>query len=561
MICILHGYLLEGSGSNLWTRSVIEALVRQGRTVHLLAQENHPEIYPFIRKAIRYRPDGSVETFHEAPAGEGGCVLHKPVLGDLLPVYVRDRYEEFDRVIPLVELETYEIEKYVETNVEVLRRVVREHKISAMHANHAVMMSVVAERVSGETGVPFAIMPHGSGLEYAVRPDPRMKRYAESAFAAASRVFVIGDEMQGRVLELLGNVEGLEEKLTRLPLGVDTSKFEPVEPSERKASIRRLYEGLQTVVRGRPADAAERMRHAVASATSAEEIARSASAIATYELKKPDEDIEARLESIDWTRDEVALFVGRLIAAKGPQNVIAALPFVFRDHPGLRLILIGHGPLREPLEAMVLAMHQGRRDLFGSIVEMGRRFEEHPEGSGGDLTFHEIASYLRSLEEEGRLEEWWDACREHLLPERIIFGGYLTHAELRYLFGCADVAIFPSLVKEAGPLVFLEAMASGIFPLGTYFGGMKASIDATRELIGDDGWKRMQIDPEPSRVVGSIASQLPLALECSRHYSRDLRSIAVEHHDWRNVAETLSETLGEAGIRKQDSGSRGCEEE
>lgn len=543
MICILHGYLLEGSGSNLWTRSVVEALVRQGRTVHLLAQENHPEIYPFIRKAIRYRPDGSAETFHEAPTGEGGCILHKPVLGDLLPVYVPDRYEEFDRVIPLVELETSEIEKYVETNVEVLRRVVREHGISAMHANHAVMMSVVAERVSGETGVPFAIMPHGSALEYAVRPDPRFKRYAESAFAAASRVFVIGDEMQGRVLELLGNVEGLEEKLTRLPLGVDTSKFEPVEPSERKATIRRLYEGLRTVVRGRPTNAAGRVREAVDSATTAEEVARSAAEIATYDLKRPDEDIEARLESVDWTRDEVALFVGRLIAAKGPQNVIAALPFAFRDHPGLRLILIGHGPLREPLEAMTLAMHQGRRDLFDSIVEMGRRFEEHPEGSGGDLTFHEIASYLRGLEEEGRLEEWWNACREHLSPDRIIFGGYLTHAQLRYLFGCADVAIFPSLVKEAGPLVFLEAMASGIFPLGTYFGGMKASIDATRNLIGDHGWERMQIDPAPSRVVGSIASQLPLALGCSRRFSRELRSIAVEHYDWRNVAETLRVTL------------------
>jgi hypothetical protein len=30
MICILHGYLLEGSGSNLWTRSVVESLCRQG---------------------------------------------------------------------------------------------------------------------------------------------------------------------------------------------------------------------------------------------------------------------------------------------------------------------------------------------------------------------------------------------------------------------------------------------------------------------------------------------------------------------------------------------------
>ena len=30
MICILHGYLLDGSGSNLWTRSIVESLCRQG---------------------------------------------------------------------------------------------------------------------------------------------------------------------------------------------------------------------------------------------------------------------------------------------------------------------------------------------------------------------------------------------------------------------------------------------------------------------------------------------------------------------------------------------------
>ena len=48
MICLLHGYLLEGSGSNLWTRLIVEALCRQGRTVHLMAQENHPERYPFL---------------------------------------------------------------------------------------------------------------------------------------------------------------------------------------------------------------------------------------------------------------------------------------------------------------------------------------------------------------------------------------------------------------------------------------------------------------------------------------------------------------------------------
>ncbi|HEX8903445.1 MAG TPA: glycosyltransferase, partial [Longimicrobiaceae bacterium] len=222
MICILHGYLLDGSGSNLWTRSIVEFLCRQGRTVHLMAQENHPERYPFISEARRYHPDGAVETFHTRDGGgdAGCCILHKPVLGDTLPVYVWDRYEEFPRVVPMVDLPDDEVEAYNARNVAALRRIVRENGITAVHANHAVLMSVVARRVSAETGVPFSIMPHGSALEYAVKRDERFLRLATGAFAAAARIFVIGDEMRSRVHGVFAALPGLDAKMRDLHLGV-----------------------------------------------------------------------------------------------------------------------------------------------------------------------------------------------------------------------------------------------------------------------------------------------------------------------------------------------------
>ena len=61
MICILHGWLLEGSGSNLWTRSIITALAKRGETVHLVCQENHPEKYDAVAEAWRLRHTGSIE--------------------------------------------------------------------------------------------------------------------------------------------------------------------------------------------------------------------------------------------------------------------------------------------------------------------------------------------------------------------------------------------------------------------------------------------------------------------------------------------------------------------
>ena len=61
MIGILHGYLLEGSGSNIWTRSILKSLCKNGETVHLVCQENHPENYDFIAESHSYYDD-SVET-------------------------------------------------------------------------------------------------------------------------------------------------------------------------------------------------------------------------------------------------------------------------------------------------------------------------------------------------------------------------------------------------------------------------------------------------------------------------------------------------------------------
>jgi hypothetical protein len=51
------------------------------------------------------------------------------------------------------------------------------------------------------------------------------------------------------------------------------------------------------------------------------------------------------------------------------------------------------------------------------------------------------------------------------------------------IYPYCDVAIFPSIVAEAGPLVLIEAMASGCYPMGTYFAGMGANIDIAASAL------------------------------------------------------------------------------
>ncbi|CAN5920025.1 hypothetical protein BH11GEM2_BH11GEM2_30470 [soil metagenome] len=541
MICILHGYLLEGSGSNLWTRSVVESLCSEGHTVQLVCQEPHPELYPCIAEVYRYHEDGRVETmFTRVVPFPGRCIMHKPQLGDTLPVYVWDKYEEYPNVVPMVNLSDAEIESYLEKNVRVVRRVVDERGVTAMHANHAVLMSVVAQRVGEATGVPYAVMPHGSALEYAVKPDVRFKSYASSAFSGARHVFVLGEEIRQRVATMLPAVTDLDEKCSVLPLGVHTAEFSPVPRERRREKMGRFWSALAPLKRGRAPGQLSEMLARVREASDTTAL-RDALTSVKYDMKAPDEDVEEKLQQVDWEHDAALLYVGRLISAKGVQSGLAALPLILAEDPGVRLILVGHGPLREVMEAFVWALEQGDRALVERIVDCGRLLEGDPDGAGGSQSLGKVKQFFRDLETRGELDAYFETARHHVRADRVIFTGYLTHNELKFLFPCCDAGIFPSIVKEAGPLVFLESLASGCFPLGTYFGGMKASIDSITSLFPAEIAEAMKLNPLDT--VADIVRNVSTALRFGIRYKDVLSRTAQERYDWTSVGRLLLHEL------------------
>ena len=73
-ILLWHGYLLGGTGSNVYTRSLARAWSRLGHEVIVFCQDPHPDRYEGLErvKVIRPRIDGP------------------------LPVFVLDRYEDLE---------------------------------------------------------------------------------------------------------------------------------------------------------------------------------------------------------------------------------------------------------------------------------------------------------------------------------------------------------------------------------------------------------------------------------------------------------------------------------
>lgn len=542
-LCIIHGYLLEGSGSNLWTRCVVEALCRKGYSVQLMCQEPHPERYECITEAYRYHADGTVEQMFSrplAPGFSGRCVMHKPQLGDTLPVYVWDKYEEYPDAVPMTELSDDAIADYVERNARVLRKVVREYDVIAMHVNHAVLSTVVAQRVSEETGVPVAIMEHGSSLEYAVKKDKRMYDFATSAFSDAELLFVHGEDMRRRIEAAMPDIRDAQRKFTTLPLGVHTWQFEPLPRERRREKVGRLLVSLADKSRGRRPEQLEQMLGRAMAATSPEELHRAFTSI-QYDTKAPDADIEDKLSQLDWEHDAVLLYVGRLISAKGVQSGLAALPEIMASDPGIRLLLVGHGPLREPMELFVHALEHGNRALVEQVVAHGRFLEGDPEGAHGSRELGKVRAYFNDLAAAGKLDDYFALAKEHVRRDRVIFTGYLTHQELQHLFPCCDVGIFPSIVKEAGPLVFLEALASGCFPLGTYFGGMKASIDGIADMLPAEIIEMMKLDP--FNTTADIVTNVGRAMHIGIRYKDVLARTAQARFDWTSVADRLASGL------------------
>jgi glycosyltransferase involved in cell wall biosynthesis len=199
-VLLFHGYMLRGTGSNIYNVNLARALAVLGHEVHLLCQDREVEIE--------------------------GVEIHNPEIGGLLPVYVKDPYQGFE-VKAFPELSEAELDRYLDANVAAVRAVAwAAGGIDAALANHLVMGPAILARA--EIG-PFAAKIHGSALEYTVKPHPRFLPYAYEGMEAAAGVLVGSGHTAESLWAALPDMPLLREKTRLGPPGVDISTFRPWE--------------------------------------------------------------------------------------------------------------------------------------------------------------------------------------------------------------------------------------------------------------------------------------------------------------------------------------------
>ncbi len=221
-ILIFHGYLLRGTGSNIYNAELARTLVRLGHEVHLLCQESHAAEFDFV-DAVGHWSNGRLDVgVVRQPVR---CTAYLPDIGQLLPLYVADRYAGFD-ARPFPELTDGEIERYLAANVAAVRDVAAAAGPDAALANHIVMGPVILARALAGA-IPYAVKIHGSALEYTVRPHlERFGRYAREGLAGASVVLAGSCHTAESLWEVAG-LPDLPARTRLLPPGVDVRIFRP----------------------------------------------------------------------------------------------------------------------------------------------------------------------------------------------------------------------------------------------------------------------------------------------------------------------------------------------
>ncbi len=201
-ILIWHGYLLGGTGSNVYTRQLAREWARAGHDVTVLSQEPHPEHYDL-----------------------GGARTVRPDVGGLLPVFVLDHYEGY-RVELLQDCSRAELDGWVEANAAAVRACL---PADLLLCNHVLLGGAVGLA----TGAPYAVKAHGSELEYSMRGRPELEAWGREVLEPARAVFVGSEHIRGVVEEVCGHVERVHE----VPPGVDVEAWRPQPRSDALAAL------------------------------------------------------------------------------------------------------------------------------------------------------------------------------------------------------------------------------------------------------------------------------------------------------------------------------------
>lgn len=496
-----HGWLLEGSGSNVATARIVEVWRAGGHDVLLVCQERHPERYPWIDAwGVLDRDEiSALDPNPNASDARGRCVLLRPEIGTLLPVFVVDHYEGFEDVRPFVDLTEDQLETYLRANVEALRVAAAEHHPDVTFVGHGIPGAAIGRRALGANSYVAKI--HGSDLEYAIRPQARYRTLAREGLEAALAVVGPSAEALRRCAEL---VPQTTPNIRVVPPGVNVATFRPRPRQEALREVADRLDQDEATRNGRPSALDAEVERALD--------AREAEAIDAlferYEEDVPELEAAARIRRLADRDGPIVGYLGKLIPQKGVEVFLEALP-ALRHEPAA--LIVGFGSDRDWLAALAIALRRGDREAIAWLRDAG--------GLPVDPA--------TTPDTAGRVPD-------------LTFTGLLDHRYAPGALAAMDVQVVPSILQEAFGMVAAEGAAAGALPIVARHSGLAEVAAALEDDVGRPGFFSF-VPGEGSvhRLVDGVDRLLSLPHQERDELRRAVSSFVGNHWTWERTAAKL----------------------
>jgi len=201
-IFVWHGYLLAGTGSNIYARQLSREWSLEGHDVTVFSQDPTPERWDL-----------------------GGAATVRPDVGGLLPVFVIDHYEGY-RVQRVQDCTREELDAWVVANAAALRAA---GSADMVFVNHVLL----GGPVGAASGSPYVVKAHGSELEYSMRGNPELCAWGAEALAGAAGT-VVGS---AHIRDVVRDVCGVVDRVHEIPPGVDVELWRPAPKESALAEL------------------------------------------------------------------------------------------------------------------------------------------------------------------------------------------------------------------------------------------------------------------------------------------------------------------------------------
>ncbi len=543
-ILITHGYLLTGTGSNLYVNNLVREWCKEGHNVLLLNQDYNPIEIDYVEKAYVFNEENSAYrlTGEKATPYPGSCISFKPNLNKFLPVYVYDHYDGFE-VKEFPDCTDAEIEKYISQNLNALHTVLSNFKADVIQTNHSIMFPYIVSRLNNTAKYRHFITEHGSSLNFSIKKDRRFLFHTEAGYKSADAIFV--DSGHGKdELETFLTANKLHHFVPRIkviPPGADISNFR-IHDGRRNELISKFIPRVLGMAAdegtGRTKEITQEIMYASLSGDEAgiekliEKVRNS------YDYRSIDKDAAEKISAVDFDNGKIVLFVGKYLWTKGIYLILCAMPLILKKYPETTFIFSGFGPFRETAEVIINLLARNKLDVLIELVNKGSPRVLGVSGDGGaPLPFLKESLNKHRNEIQKALDSLGLDIRE-----RVVFTGIIKHDELKYLLPCADILAAPSVFPEAFGMVAVEAMACGVYPVLTYQSAFKEITDELCDELKTPGLKIEPVELGEDTIMKlhqNVVSYFELMEKDAASVStlkQILRDIVLKKYSWSETA-------------------------